>query len=102
MQQPGEWTSLQLELQKHGYHRTRFFQFGCPNHGTFRVGTEIPVESYACPRCHRVYEAFFVLEGFTRRKLPIVELIELPLTKRTRYALLGTWNVRRHVTAGQE
>jgi hypothetical protein len=58
--------------------------------------------AHACPRCHRVYEAFFVLGGFTRRTLPIIELIEPPLTKRTRYALLGTWAVRRHVAAGQD
>jgi hypothetical protein len=90
-----EWSSLQLELLKHGYRKIECWQFGCPDHGTFRIATEIPIEAYACPRCHRLYETSFVLEGFTRRRLPIVELIEPPLTKRTRFALLRTRRVRR-------
>jgi hypothetical protein len=97
-----EWTSLRLELLAHGYRKIEYWQFGCPNHGTFRVATEIPIESYACPRCHRLYEASFVLEGFTRRRLPIVELIEPPLTKRTRFALLGTRRVRHQIAMSQD
>ena len=73
-----EWTSLQLELLKYGFHRVEYWQFSCPPHGVFRVAVETSQTSYTCPKCRQEYEGKFVVEGLTRRQPPLTELIDRP------------------------
>jgi hypothetical protein len=70
-----DFSSLGIELLKHGFHPVVFLESECPDHGTFRFGVtpDLPVcDRIACPRCNVLRPCSGVLAaGFTRKPLPL-------------------------------
>jgi hypothetical protein len=66
----------QLELLKLGYKRVFYAELEC-RCGTIRVGLELePGSKHPCPVCGRLCPCSFLCVGYSRRVLPLVEIIQ--------------------------
>jgi hypothetical protein len=61
------FSSLRIEMLKHGFSEVHFFEIFCVTCGSWRCGIEFPQPEIACPKCGVLKRAsYFGCSGFSR------------------------------------